>query len=245
MKMSLLQTTKRRMMPGLIALVGVSVLAGCSSNNKREVLDEFAAARPTYHVPPPQQNGAIFQSGYGISLFEDNLARRVGDVLTIVLEERTNASKSAATSTSKDSAISQPSPTLLGGGVRFALPRPFGNKLQGRTLENNVESTNSFAGEGDSSLSNSLTGNITVTVAEVLPNGNLFVRGQKQLTINQGDEYVQITGIVRPSDINPDNTVISTRVADARIAYIGEGTLADANTQGWLGKFFSSKWWPF
>lgn len=245
MTVSLKDLSNQRWVPALLMLLGVSVLAGCSSSGKREVLDEFAAARPTYHTPPPPQNGAIFQSGYGISLFEDNLARRVGDVLTIVLEERTNASKTAATSTTKDSSINQPTPTLLGNGVSFALPRPFGDKLRGRTLQNEMESSNSFSGEGDSSLSNSLTGNITVTVAEVLPNGNLFIRGQKQLTINQGDEYVQITGIVRPSDINPDNTVISTRVADARIAYIGEGTLADANAQGWLGKFFSSKWWPF
>ena len=103
----------------------------------------------------------------------------------------------------------------------------------------------SFDGSGNSSQSNQLTGSITVTVAQRLSNGNLLVRGEKWLTINQGQELVRISGIVRPQDIGQDNSVPSTRVADARIAYTGRGSLADANTQGWLSRFFSSKWMPF
>jgi flagellar L-ring protein precursor FlgH len=82
-------------------------------------------------------------------------------------------------------------------------------------------------------------------VAEVLSNGNLLVRGEKRLTINQGDEYIRFSGIVRPSDIGPDNTVLSTSVADARIAYTGKGTLDESNSSGWLARLFNSKWWPF
>jgi flagellar L-ring protein precursor FlgH len=103
----------------------------------------------------------------------------------------------------------------------------------------------SFDGTGSSSQSNQLTGEITVTVAQRLANGNLLVKGEKWLTINQGQELVRIAGIVRPQDIGQDNTIESTRVADAKITYTGRGTLADANTQGWLSRFFNSKWMPF
>jgi flagellar L-ring protein FlgH len=84
-----------------------------------------------------------------------------------------------------------------------------------------------------------------VTVADVLPNGNLVVRGEKWLTLNQGDEYIQISGIVRPIDIRTDNTVLSGLVADARITYSGKGMVADSNKMGWLSRFFASAIWPF
>jgi flagellar L-ring protein precursor FlgH len=112
-------------------------------------------------------------------------------------------------------------------------------------LNNNLNDATTFDGEGTSAQSNVLTGFISVTVAKRLVNGNLLVRGQKWITINQGREYVRIQGIVRPVDIAPDNTVLSTQVADAIIAYGGTGTLADANTKGWLARFFDSKWMPF
>lgn len=192
-------------------------------------------------VPPPQTDGSIYQNGYGMALFEDIKARRVGDVLTILLAEQTQASKKAATSTKKDTNAAIEAPTIMGGDVKFNLPGS--NKL--RTLEQKLQSAQDFSGEGDSSQSNSLSGRITVTVAEVLPNGNLLVRGEKWLTLNQGDEYIQISGIVRPVDIATDNTVLSTQVADARITYAGRGTLADANSMGWLARFFNSPYWPF
>lgn len=221
------------------------VFAGCSVSPSRDIAKGFEASRPTYYTPPPSQNGAIFQAGYEISLYQDRRARHVGDVLTIVLSEKTNASKQAATNTSRDTAVDVTNPTLFGNQLSFNLPRPFNPALKKANLGTSLASSNSFAGEGDSAQSNSLTGNITVTVAEVLPNGNLFVKGQKRLTINQGDEYVQFSGIVRTADINPDNSVLSTKVADANIIYVGDGTLDDANSQGWLARFFNGKWWPF
>lgn len=227
-----------------LLLCGVA-LAGCSNAPKHSISQGFEASRPTYYSPPPPQNGSIFQSGYEVSLYQDMRARRVGDILTVILTERTNASKQAATNTSKDSSVDIQSPTLFGREFKFDLPRPFNPAKQNATLAMGLNSSNSFAGEGDSAQSNSLTGSVTVTVAEVLPNGNLFVKGQKRLTINQGDEYVQLSGIVRPADINPDNSVLSTKLADANIAYVGEGTLADVNSQGWLARFFNTRWWPF
>ena len=229
---------------GSVLLVALLV-TGCATSSGEKMAREYESSRPTLAPPPPPRNGSIFQSGYEMTLFDDIRAHRVGDILTVVLNERTRASKDAATNTTKSSSVALANPTLLGGLPQFNLIRPFASSLPGRTLETSIASDNSFAGKGDSSQSNSLTGNITVTVSEVLPNGNLIVRGQKRLTINQGDEYVQVYGIVRPADINPDNTISSTKVADARFSYVGEGTLADASTQGWLARFFNSKWWPF
>jgi flagellar L-ring protein precursor FlgH len=160
----------------------------------------------------------------------------VGDVLTIVLEEDTNATKSAVTTTKKTTTEAMSAPTLLGAPLT----------VHGRNILNNaLNDATTFDGEGGSSQSNQLTGSISVTVAKRLANGNLLVRGQKWITINQGREYVRIQGIVRPIDIGQDNTVPSTMVADATIAYGEEGTLNDANTKGWLARFFDSKWMPF
>ncbi len=229
----------------VVLLFVVAVMSGCSTSSVRPISEGFEASRPNYYSPPPHQNGAIFQAGYEVSLYEDMRARRVGDILTIILSERTNASKKAATNTAKDSSVDVKNPTLFGRALKFDLPRPFTSALPDLSLDASLNSANSFKGEGDSAQSNSLTGSITVTVAEVLPNGNLFVKGQKRLTINQGDEYVQFSGIVRTADINPDNSVMSTKVADANIAYIGDGMVADVNSQGWLARFFNGKWWPF
>jgi flagellar L-ring protein precursor FlgH len=101
----------------------------------------------------------------------------------------------------------------------------------------------SFEGSAKSDQSNSLRGSISVTVAEVLPNGILRIRGEKWLKLNQGDEYIRLTGLVRPEDIGTDNTIPSSKVADARIAYGGTGEFDDANRMGWLSRFFNSEWW--
>jgi len=170
-----------------------------------------------------------------MELFNDPRAHRVGDILTISLVESTQASKKASTSTSKKDKSNLAAPTILG--------RPI--SIGGKDVSFGTDGDRSFDGSGNSSQSNQLTGSITVTVAQRLSNGNLLVRGEKWLTINQGQELVRISGIVRPQDIGQDNSVPSTRVADARIGYTGRGTLADANTQGWLSRFFGSKWMPF
>jgi len=109
----------------------------------------------------------------------------------------------------------------------------------------NVDQQREFNSQGQSQQSNSLIGNITVTVIQVYPNGNLLVRGEKAVGLNQGYETIKISGIVRPYDIRADNTVLSTQVADVRVEYRGKGALADANRQGWLSRFFSSVIWPF
>lgn len=225
-----------------VLLLPLALLAaGCASGPKHDA----RISQETYSYPEYSERttaGAIFQGSRGSSLFEDVRARRVGDVITVVLLERTNAAKSASTSTSKDNSINIQNPTLFGS------PFAFSSSLLGgspRSLENSLGSSRSFTGEGGSEQSNQLTGNITATVVEELPNGYLRIRGEKLISINKGDEYIRLTGVVRPVDIQADNSILSTMVANAEISYGGTGVLADASEMGWLSRFFNSRWWPF
>ncbi len=214
-------------------VLGATLASGCSVI-VGEQPGSYAAAAPVVASPVRAESGAIWNTSRSLTLFDDLKARQVGDTLTIRLAERTQASKSASTDASRESNIELPSPTLLGGTV---------TRNGDDILNNDVESLQEFTGEGTSSQSNRLDGSITVTVAEVLPNGNLYVRGEKWLTLNQGEEYVQVAGIVRPSDISADNSVPSFKVADARITYSGNGVVGDANKPGLLARLFL-KFWP-
>ncbi|WP_456378767.1 flagellar basal body L-ring protein FlgH [Thiolapillus sp.] len=210
--------------------MGLLLLTGCSIPIKGDT--KFVATPPVNVAPePPSSSGAIYQADTALRLFEDLKARRVGDILTIVLNERTSAEKKADTSVDKSSESS------------IGIPKIFGKLVL--DMENNVSGGHKFAAEGDSKQSNKLDGSITVTVAQVLSNGNLVVQGEKWITINHGEEYIRIRGIVRPLDIGPDNTISSTKVADARILYGGRGALARANKPGWLTEFFLSPLMPF
>lgn len=219
-----------------ILLPGLLLMAGCSSTilTKRGE-PEFAPAEPVMAAPPARHNGSIYMSGYSRPLFEDIKARQIGDLLTVILEEQTDASKTASTGITKENTTDISAPTIFGQDVTW----------KGNPLSTSMESSNDFSGEADSSQSNKLQGSITVTVSQVLPNGNLFVQGEKWIAINQGDEYVRLRGIVRPVDITPANTVFSTQVADAQITYRGKGAPADSNAVGWLARFFISPIWPF
>jgi flagellar L-ring protein precursor FlgH len=207
------------------------LLAACAA---RAPIDE----EPEWPEPPvaPPQNGAIYQAGYDVALFENATARRVGDIVTIHLVESTAASKSSSTTTKKSTSLDLPGPTLFGRPVTAnGVP----------ILDTALDHTNTFDGAGDSKQSNQLRGDITVAIVKRLPNGNLIVRGQKWIGINQGREFIRIQGVVRPIDIQPDNSINSTQVANASISYGGKGALADANKQSWLARFFNSPLLPF
>jgi flagellar L-ring protein FlgH len=186
--------------------------------------------------PTPRTDGAIYQQGQQIELFADLKARRVGDVLTIRLTESTNASKNAATKTAKTTAVNNTGPTVLGRTITAAGVPIFTTTLSG---------ADSFAGSGSSTIGNTLAGSLTVTVMAVQPNGNLVVQGDKTLKLNQGDEFVHVSGVVRGADIATDNTVTSDKIADAHISYSGRGVIDSANTMGWFAKFFNSMWAPY
>ena len=197
---------------------------------------DFAPVQPASLIPPVQNSGSIYQAGYDMRLFEDNKARRVGDVLSIIFNEATQANKAADLSQEKQNSMSFTAPSLYGMAV---------STMTGSDLQTTVASDNKFTGTGKADQSNSLTGNISVTVIELLPNGDLKVRGEKRVTLNQGDEYVRLSGIVRPIDIDPSNTVSSDKVADATIMYTGNGSMADASKMGWLSRILNSAWIPF
>lgn len=218
----------------LAALVafGALALAGCVTPRD----PDYAATWPEEPPAASAGNGAIYQVGHDVALFENSVARRVGDTLTIRLNESTNASKSSSTTTKKTTSAAIAGPTVAGRPVTV-------NGVE--VLAGALNSDTAFDGQGGSSQSNKLTGEVTVTVAQRLPNGNLLIRGQKWIAINQGKEYVRIQGIVRPIDIDPDNSISSLKVADAMISYGGKGALADANSPGLLARFFNSKWMPF
>ena len=222
-------TLLRSLWGPLFMLVALLLLGGCASSAPmREPLPA-----PDYSArQQAPANGAIYAQSGGLFWFQDQLAAQPGDALTVILQERTQAQKSARTSTGKDSDFSIAVPML--GGVTDDLG-----------VDSEISSSRAFDGAGDSSQSNSLQGELTVLVTERLPNGYLRVAGEKVLELNQGSEYLRLTGIVRPEDIAPDNSVLSTRIAQADISYSGRGALAQANAQGWLSRFFNSPLWPF
>lgn len=196
---------------------------------------EYAPVISTPQAKFNENVGSIYQPSQGVSLYTDRRASRVGDIITVTLSESTQSSKSASTDVSKKSGIEFNAPNILGTSPSF----------KNLDLSANVDQSRSFNGSGNSNQSNSLTGSIAVTIANVLPNGLYVVKGEKWLTLNNGDEYIRIRGLIRPEDINPDNSIPSTKVADARISYSGTGDLAQANKTGWLTKFFNSRYWPF
>ena len=219
----------------LLLLFLILLSSACSTIRPSDKAEFAPIVRPLVSAQPVYKSGSLYQPS-NMLLFEDPRPHKIGDLLTVILQESTNASKTATTATSKSDANTLTSPTLFGN-----LVTDNGTEI----LNTNIAQDRQFSGEGDSSQSNSLTGNITVTVVDVLSNNNLVIEGEKWLTLNQGDEYVKIKGVVRPQDVRADNTILSNRLADAQIAYSGEGFVHESNEQGWLAQFFNSKWWPF
>ena len=216
----------RKTIPGLVLLVLAS--AGCVSVTPPTSVHQPISVRPPAPAVAAPTDGAIYSVGLANGLlFEDRRARRVGDTLTIAILENTNASKKSATNTGRASNNNFGVTGLQG------LP---GKSFLGSTL--GATSDFSFDGKGESTNNNVFTGTITVTVTDVLPNGNLLVSGEKQVGINQGSEYIRLSGIVNPIHLNSANTVFSTQVADARIEYRGSGAVAENQQTGWLTRFF-------
>ncbi|PPD05315.1 MAG: flagellar basal body L-ring protein FlgH [Methylobacter sp.] len=218
---------------GLLLALSLSTIA-CAPLPRRD--PAFAPVQPSAMRPPEQNGGGIYQSGYDVRLFEDVKARRIGDILTVRLAERTQANKDASLNAQKDTSVSVSAPTIFGVTPATIL---------GQNVQTELASAHEFDGSGSADQSNSLTGNITVSVVDVLPNGDLRVRGEKRVTLNQGDEYIRLSGIVRVVDIDTGNIVSSDKIADATLMYVGDGLVADSAKAGWLTRIFNSQWFPF
>jgi flagellar L-ring protein FlgH len=212
---------------GACALVAAAFAPAPADAKRRVAPPEFTATLP----PPPASavqpaNGSIFQPADGYAaLYEGTRARRVGDPLTIVLVERTAASKSATSKLGSQGGFSLTPPTT--GPLNLFAP-----------TDATISGNRNFNGGGSADQANSLSGEVSVTVAQVFPNGTMLVQGQKRVTLNRGDEWVRIRGLVRTIDVDAFNRVPSTRVADAEISYTGRGDVARASRQGWLSRFF-------
>lgn len=220
----------------MLALLMLNV--GCSSLQQNRAEPNDPAFAPVV-VPRPSAQpisaGSLFRTEVGVSLYDDRRAYRIGDIITVRLNERTVSSKSAETAITKDSSVDFSEDTILGRAVNF----------KGHSLLTDLDQSRDFDGSAEADQENSLQGSIAVTIADVLPNGLLVIRGEKWMTLTDGEEFIRISGIIRPDDVASDNSIASTKVADARISYSGSGAFADSNKQGWLTRFLNSTYWPF
>jgi flagellar L-ring protein precursor FlgH len=221
----------------LPAVLAALLLSACAS------LEQPFADDPRYSPIPPEpaprpllKTGSLFAQHHSNSLYTDNKARHEGDIITVVLRERTQASKQAKTETGKDSNTSiEP---MIGLGGRAV-------SIDGNVLQFGASSSSEFTGDAKADQSNSLVGDISVNVLQVMSNGNLVIRGEKWLTLNTGKEYIRLTGIIRPQDVDVNNTVESNKIANARIEYSGTGAHHSGQSPGWLSQFFNGPLWPF
>lgn len=200
----------------------------------------FAPAYPsTPNLAKVSKNGAIYNNQTAMSLYETPIARRVGDILTILLVERTQAQKRVDSQSRKDNETTIANPNILGAPVSL------GGLGQSYDLSFSNDAERQFQAQTLNTQQNQLSGSISVTVHQVLDNGNLVVRGEKWVKINRGNEYIRLSGIVRALDIKPDNTITSDRVANAQIAYSGVGQVHEEQKMGWLSRFLWSSLFPF
>ncbi|WP_448249197.1 flagellar basal body L-ring protein FlgH [Thalassotalea agariperforans] len=227
------------MKKSLLSILGIFMLASCATTSEHtEILPndpDFAPIMPEPEEESLVPSGSLFKPNYVNNIYSDSKAHRVGDIISVILSENTQAQKNAKTELKKENSSALSPITGLGGN-----PLTF----KGDSIQFGYDQDSDFKGDSKSNQSNSLNGNISVHVLRVLPNGNLMIRGEKWLTLNNGDEYIRLTGVIRSKDISSNNTVVSSKVANARIQYSGTGTFADVQEQGWLSKFFSSSWWP-
>lgn len=217
---------------GIFLLLTVSGCVKQGTTNK----ETYQPAKPTQTKLAYKFNGAIYQEGMVIGLYEDTTARHVGDILTIKLTEHASAVAHSNTRVEKEQKVDLPPPKIAGDKV---------TKDDKEILNNEVNAGRDFKGSGASDQAHSFDGNITVTVAEVLPNKHLVVRGEKLIVLNQADEYIRFSGIVRPQDIDQANTVESTKIGNVRLSYAGQGVLGSANSMGTLARFFQSPAFPY
>ncbi|MDP4069943.1 Flagellar L-ring protein [Rhodobacteraceae bacterium IMCC1909] len=212
-----------------LATVFLCMLAGCAQNNADRISIDFEPLYPQ-EMPLVETNngsGTIFNAAQGNLFSMESKAQQLGDIITVSFAESFQATKSqnAATSRSLDNTVNLPG--LITNATDLSTKLAAGGE-------------NSFSGSGSSAQSNSLTGQVSVHVVRVFQNGNLEILGQKKLTLNNGDEYIRVHGIVRPKDIDAENVVSSDRIANANIQYIGAGDIAESSKKGWYSKILDN-----
>lgn len=233
-------------------VIALGFMSGCATQ-RLEHNPKYAPVRPATAITAPQSSGSIYLTSNNINLFETVKAHRVGDILTVVFDEKTTGKKETKTEDNKGTSVELLNPTIFGKAVSTDASTGNATVDTGlglldelvQAINTSIESEADFKSKGKSEQKNSLTGNIGVTVVEVLPNGNLVIQGEKLVTINQGDEYIQLSGIIRSRDVGLNNKISSSQVANAQIVYSGVGLTHDSNSGGWGTRFFMSDVWPF
>lgn len=209
-------------------LLTLALLAACSTAEQARISQDFAPVLPE---PLPEPADRLAQGGIWTpaapGLFASHRrAARVGDVLTVALQEGFTATNARSVSTARDTSYSPAVPGFMAPLVAVGSLDASGGSA--------------FAGSGSASQSNTLSGQMSVTVVRVLPGGNLEIMGEKRLTLSNGDEFIRLRGIVRPQDISAQNVVQSNRIAQAEIQYVGAGDVTDATRTGWLRRMLTT-----
>ena len=212
---------KRKLFCVLLTIL-ISQISACSNTVElSKVLPndpDFAPILPEMEEGAIIPTGSLFKANYINNIYSDSKARRVGDIISVILSESTQANKNSKTELKKESETAL-DPIIGLGGAPVT--------MKGKVVQFGVNQNSSFKGNSKADQGNSLSGDISVHVLRVLPNGNLMIRGEKWLTLNNGDEYIRLTGVIRAKDINSNNTILSTKIANARIQYAGTGSFAD------------------
>ena len=239
----------------LLALLAVAALAGVSGCAERihqpvSVANQEAALMnppvETFPEPAVRTEGSLFTEN-SVNLFADAKARRVGDIVTINIVENSKASKAANTSTGRKNSLQANTEALMGYEDPTNVPL-IGGVFSSLNYKPDVgvkaSYNSSFSGSGSTNRTENMTARLSARIIQVLPNGNLVLRGSQEILVNNERQYITVQGVVRPHDISSDNTVLSTYIADARIDYSGQGDLSRKQREGWLSRFFDSVW-PF
>jgi len=234
----------------LLGILFLFVVAGCSSTANMVKKDEPVPVPKEKISPPPM--GSIWPGENAKnSLFTDNKARYVNDIVTVIIDEYSSGSNSAETNTGRDTNTFAGVSSLL--GVEKQIARSNKDLTDGADIHTagllpsikvGGSSKNSLTGKGETTRDGELTARITAMVVRVLPNGNLSIKGKRRLAINAEDQYIVVSGIIRPDDITSDNVISSQYIADAKIVYTGKGVINDKMRPGWLTRVVD--WgWPF
>jgi len=239
---------------GLCVFVLLLALMACAAGSKTSA--PLTSANPVIResdhavsLPVKKPTGAsLFNQASSRNFFQDLRAYQAGDLVTVNIVETSSASKNAATNTARDSSIDAGIDNVLGWENKLKYLTSLGNKKVGNAYDNTSlfkgSLTNSSGGSGTTSRDESMTAYITVRVVDVMPNGNLFIQGAREVTVNNETQHIILSGIIRPADISQDNTVLSSYIGEAKIQYTGSGVLSDKQRAGWLTRVVDFVW-PF
>ena len=246
------ETLRRVMrgMPRLLIAVGLLLIAGCAGMPAKEKhtgpvvqpLDPASSHQHALEKRDPADRASLWRQSAYREMFRDLRAARIGDLVTVNIVETSKANKKANTKTSRDSSIDAGITNLMGWETKLdklGVPGAFSNTQMFR-----ANMKNGFAGSGETSRDETMTASITARVVDVMPDGNLFIRGSREVKVNSESQFIILSGLIRPSDISPDNTILSSYIADAKIAYTGKGPVSDKQKPGWLLRLVDHIW-PF